>query len=193
MIDDNGIFLEEMSGVAPFKHNPRVALHRKNQGGKDSSLQHRRAAAVTGRPVDNNILSEEGIEPLDPWYVLEFKRPGIQNGVFRRLRQGRYEAEAQLDLHRMTVTIARKELFQFIEDCYRLGLRTILLIHGKGETPSERGKCSILKGCADHWLRQLEPVQAFHSARPQHGGTGAVYILLRKSEKKKRENRERFA
>jgi hypothetical protein len=35
-------------------------------------------------------------------------------------------------------------------------------------------------------------VQAFHSAQPQHGGTGAVYVLLRKSEEKKQENRERF-
>ena len=192
MTEDDGIFIAEMIGVAPLKRNPRVALNRKNQAGKDSSLQHRRTAAVTGSPVDNNILSEEGIEPLDPWYVLEFKRPGIQNGVFRKLRQGRYEAEARLDLHRMTVAIARIELFQYIEECYKLGLRTILLIHGKGETTSERGKCSILKGCTDHWLRQLGPVQAFHSARPQHGGTGAVYILLRKSEEKKRENREKF-
>jgi DNA-nicking Smr family endonuclease len=181
-----------MSDVAPLKRDLRVALNRTKQSAKDSSLRHRRAAAVAGPAADNNILSDEGIEPLDPWYVLEFKRPGIQNGVFRKLRQGRYEAEARLDLHRMTVAIARRELFRFVQDCQQLGLRTILLIHGKGETPTERGKCSILKGCTDHWLRQLDIVQAFHSARPQHGGTGAVYVLLRKSEERKRENREKY-
>lgn len=106
---------------------------------------------------------------------------------------GRYEAEAALDLHRMTVAIARGELFRFIDDCQQLGLRTVMLIHGKGETPTERGQCSILKGCTDHWLRELEAVQAFHSALPRHGGTGAVYVLLRKSEEKKRENREKFS
>jgi len=193
MADDDKMFFQAMSDVTPLKREARIAITPKNQSGKDSSLQQRREAAVTGAAVDLNILTEEGIEPLDPWYVLEFKRPGIQNGVFRKLRQGRYEAEARLDLHRMTVAIARKELFRFVEDCHQLGLRTVLLIHGKGETPSERGKCSILKGCTDHWLRELETVQAFHSARPQHGGTGAVYVLLRKSEEKKRENREKFS
>jgi DNA-nicking Smr family endonuclease len=193
MTEDDNMFFEEMSDVAPLKRDQRVALSRKKHSGKDSSVQRRRAAAVAGPAVDNNILSDEGIESLDPWYVLEYKRPGIQNGVFRKLRQGRYEAEARLDLHRMTVAIARRELFQFVQDCHQLGLRSVLIIHGKGETPTERGKCSILKGCTDHWLRQLDIVQAFHSARPQHGGTGAVYVLLRKSEEKKRENREKFS
>jgi len=193
MPKDKEIFMQEMSDVAPLKRDARVVLTPKNQSVRDASVAHRRAAAITGREVDRNILTEEGIEPLDPWYVLEFKRPGIQNGVFRKLKQGRYEAEARLDLHRMSVAKARRELFQFVEDCHQLGLRSVLLIHGKGETPSERGKSSILKGCTDHWLRELEIVQAFHSAQARHGGTGAVYILLRKSEDKKRENRERFS
>jgi DNA-nicking Smr family endonuclease len=50
----------------------------------------------------------------------------------------------------------------------------------------------VLKGFVNQWLRDLDPVQAFHSARPEHGGTGAVYVLLAKSEAKKQENRERF-
>jgi len=41
-------------------------------------------------------------------------------------------------------------------------------------------------------LHELVEVQAFHSALAVHGGTGAVYVLLRKSLQKKRENRERF-
>ena len=43
----------------------------------------------------------------DAWYVLEFKRPGIQNGVYRKLRLGHYDIEARLDLHRFTVAEAR--------------------------------------------------------------------------------------
>ena len=97
---------------------------------------------------DRNTLGSERITPLDPWYVLSFKRPGVQNGVFRKLRQGRYEALARLDMHRMSVEQARRE---------------------------------------------LEVVQAFHSAQPQHGGTGAVYVLLKKSEEKKQETREQLS
>ena len=191
--DEDSGFLDEMADVVPLKRAPRVPVRSKAQAGRDSSLEIRRQAAVLGPKQDRNTLTEEGILPLDPWYVLEFKRPGVHNGVFRKLKQGRYETEARLDLHRMTTAVARRELFDFIEESYRLGLRTVLVIHGKGQTSAEQDLCSILKGCTDHWLRELDIVQAFNSAQPQHGGTGAVYVLLRKSEEKKRENREKFS
>jgi DNA-nicking Smr family endonuclease len=186
------MFLDEMSDVVPLKREARVRPGDKAGAAKDSSLEHRRRAAVEVKQADRNILTDEGIAPLDPWYVLEFKRPGVQNGVFRKLKQGRYEPEARLDLHRMTVAIARRELFDFVEESYKLGIRSALVIHGKGESKAERERSSILKGCTGHWLRQLDIVQAFHSAQRGHGGTGAVYVLLRKSEEKKRENREKF-
>jgi len=191
--DEDKVFLDEMSDVVPLKREPRVAARGKPQSDRDSSLHHRRQAAVQGRELDRNILTDGDIAPLDSWFVLEFKRPGVQNGVFRKLKQGRYEAEARLDLHRMTAAVARREIFEFVEECYKLGLRSVLIIHGKGESRADQERSSILKGCVDHWLRQLEIVQAFNSAQPRHGGTGAVYVLLRKSEEKKRENREKFS
>ena len=190
--DPDDLFLAEMSDVVPLKREPRAARRGKGRDNRDSSLEQRRRAAVEGKQADRNILTEEGIAPLDPWFVLEFKRPGVQNGVFRKLKQGRYEAEARLDLHRMTAAVARRELFEFIEQSFELGLRSVLIIHGKGENKADRERSSILKGCTNHWLRELEIVQAFHSARARHGGTGAVYVLLKKSEDKKRENREKF-
>jgi len=189
--DEDDIFEREMSGVVPLKREPRVDL-RRGRPGEDPSLERRRRAAVEGKLHDHNILTEEGIAPLDPWYVLDFKRPGVQNGVFRKLKQGRYDMDARLDLHRMTAAFARRELFDFIQESHRLGLRCVMIIHGRGDNAAARERSSILKGCTDHWLRELEIVQAFHSAQPRHGGTGAVYVLLKKSEEKKRENREQF-
>ena len=190
--DPDDLFLAEMSDVVPLKRERRVARRGSARDDRDSSLEQRRRAAVEGKRVDRNILTEEGIAPLDPWLVLDFKRPGVQHGVFRKLKQGRYEIEARLDLHRMTTALARRELFGFIEQAYELGLRSVQVIHGKGESKAERERSSILKGCTNHWLRELDVVQAFHSAQPRHGGTGAVYVLLKKSEDKKRENREKF-
>jgi DNA-nicking Smr family endonuclease len=183
-------FLSEMADVTPLRETSRVRL--KRDAGRDAAADLRREAAVTERGDDPNHLSDDGVAPLDPWYILEFKRPGIQNGVFRKLKQGRYDAEARLDLHRMAVPRARKEIYDFINECFRLGLRSVLIVHGKGERSADREAIGVLKGFVDHWLRELEPVQAFHSAQPAHGGTGAVYVLLSKSEEKKRENRERF-
>jgi DNA-nicking Smr family endonuclease len=190
--DDSDEFLREMADVVPLQREPRIKPRGMADGASDAALAHRRAAAVRDQARDRNTLADEGVEPLDAWYVLDFKRPGVQNGVFRKLKQGRYEMEARLDLHRMTVARARRELFEFIEESHRLGLRCVLLVHGKGESSSEREAAGVLKGYANRWLRDLDTVQAFHSAQPRHGGTGAVYLLLRKSEEKKRENRERF-
>lgn len=191
--DEDSVFLDEMSDVTPLQREPRVDVRSRARHAKDSSLVVRRQAAVQGKERDRNTLSGEDIAPLDSWYVLEFKRPGIQNGVYRKFKQGRYEAEAALDLHRMTVEIARREIFDFLEESHSLGLRSVLVIHGKGESKADKERSSILKGYVDHWLRELDMVQAFHSAQPRHGGTGAVYVLLRKSEEKKRENREKFS
>jgi len=191
--DNDQGFSEAMSDVVPLTREPRADLTRKLPNDKDISLEHRRRAAAQQPEVDRNQLTENAIAPLDAWFVLAFKRPGVQNGVFRKLKQGRYELEARLDLHRMRVETARREIFEFIVESQQLGLRSVLLIHGKGESKGEQEHGSILKGCVDHWLRELPIVQAFHSAQPQHGGTGAVYVLLRKSEEKKRENREKFS
>ena len=77
----------------------------------------------------------------------------------------------------------------FISEASHLGLRTLLIVHGKGHSKAKGDKMAVLKGYVNQWLRELEDVQAFHSAQPQHGGTGAVYVLLRKSAELKRENR----
>jgi len=190
--DDRTLFQQEMGDVVPLKRERRVALGGGSLDDRDSSLAERRQAAVAAPEVYRNILNDREAEPLDPWYVLAFKRPGVQNGVYRKLRQGRYEQEARLDLHRMTVRVARRELFDFIEQCFELGLRSVMLIHGKGERKAERERSAVLKGHVDVWLREMPVVQAFHSAQPRHGGTGAAYVLLRKSEEQKRINRERF-
>ena len=190
MNDSDDDFLSEMGDVTPIRRDSRVRLKRSNES--DAAARLRREAAVTEQGRDPNPLADEGVRPLDPWYVLEFKRPGIQNGVYRKLKKGSYPAEARLDLHRMNVQRARREIFDFVNECHTLGLRSILIVHGKGERSPNSEAVGILKGFVDHWLRELAPVQAFHSAPPNLGGTGAVLVLLAKSEEKKRENRERF-
>lgn len=188
-MSEKDLFLEEMSGVKPLQREPRERLIKPSVKG---DVERRREAATQPLKDKINPLLDEGVDPLDAWYVLDFKRPGIQHGVYKKLRMGRYDIEARLDLHRMTVKQARDEVKQFVDEASKLGLRTLLILHGKGQRKVEKENTAVLKGYVNHWLQQLEMVQAFHSAQPVHGGTGAVYVLLRKSADKKRENRERF-
>ncbi len=187
-MQEDDIFASEMSGVTPLKYEPRERLIKT----KSIDVNRRRQAATQSGAGSDNHLSDDYVPPLDAWYSLEFKRPGIQNGVYRKLRLGHYDIEARLDLHRFTVADARTEIWSFLKEARRLGLRTLLIIHGKGFGNKEKSSSGVLKGYVNRWLRDVGDVQAFHSALPQHGGTGSVYVLLRKSEDKKRENRERF-
>ena len=188
-MNDDDLFYEEMAGVKPLRREPRAVVRRDDNRG---DAEARRLAALGEQNTMLNPLADEGVEPLDGWYVLSYKRPGIQNGVFKKLRMGRYDIEARLDLHRMTVKQAREEVHGFIRESMELGLRTVLILHGKGQRKVDQARTAELKGYVNHWLGDLEAVQAFHSAQPVHGGTGAVYVLLKKSAEKKRQNRERF-
>ena len=188
-MSDEDLFAEEMSGVTPLGRDARVRLV-KERLSQDQREGRRRAAE--GEEAIVNPLVDEGIAPLDAWYMLEFKRPGIQNGVYRKLRLGHYQLDARLDLHRFSIKQAREEVFSFISEASHLGLRTLLIVHGQGHSSANGDKTAVLKGYVNQWLRELEAVQAFHSAQPQHGGTGAVYVLLRKSAEQKRENRLKY-
>jgi len=184
---DLDFFRKAMGDVKPLKQERRVTLQAEKPS--EAGLKARRLAAAEEAAKDNNFLSGEYIEPVDPMAVLEFKRPGIQHGVYRNLRLGKYAIEARLDLHRMTVDIARRAVFQFINDCVDHDIRCALITHGKGE--NRQPQPALLKSCVAHWLPQFDAVQAFHSAQKQHGGTGATYVMLRKSDRKRQENLER--
>lgn len=190
-MSDKDLFAEEMAGVTPLARAPRVRRAKESLSQEQQRSRQRAAEGEADQAV--NPLVDEGIQPLDPWFVLQFKRPGIQNGVYRKLRLGHYSVDARLDLHRMTVKRAREEVFSFIAEATSLGLRTLLILHGKGQSSDAPKNAGILKGYVDHWLRHLDEVQAFHSAQPAQGGTGAVYVLLRKSAEQKRENRLRYS
>jgi DNA-nicking Smr family endonuclease len=182
---DDNLFLQQMKDVKPIKVEPTVALTSERLD--KTNAEKRRQAAAAELAKDKNFLSGEYIEPVDPLAILEFKRDGVQTGVFRNLRLGKYQIDARLDLHHMTVEQARTAVFQFVADCMTHDIRCALITHGKGEG---RENPAQLKSCIAHWLPQFDQILAFHSAQKQHGASGATYILLRKSEKKKLETWE---
>ncbi len=121
----------------------------------------------------------DAYEPLDTDRdaALQFSRPGIQHKVLRKLRRGPSGHSAELDLHGMTVPVARQALLNFIRDCRLQRLRCVKIIHGKGLSSPDRQP--VLKTRTNSWLRQCGDVLAFCPARPEDGGAGAVYVLLK--------------
>lgn len=181
---ENDAFLAAMRDVKPIKPSDKVAL---TAAPDTLNAAERRAAAVAEVKANPNFLSGEYIEPVEPHAILGFKRDGVQDGVYRNLRLGKYPVDARLDLHQMTIEQARTAVFQFMRDCMSHDIRCALITHGKGEG---REHPALLKSCIAHWLPQFAEILAFHSAQPRHGASGATYILLRKSDRKKLENWE---
>lgn len=183
------LFLKEMQGVTPIQVKKKVDLvkGRMDKG----TVNVRRLAAEKHAPVNvAGFSSMVEVPQVGPQDAVGYKRPGIQDGIFRKLRLGRYEVEARLDLHRLTLEQALNEIKRFIKECLSHDIRTVLVLPGKGD----RGQLTpaVLKSHLVYWLKEIDDVQAYHTAQPQDGGTGAFYVLLRKSERLKQLARERI-
>lgn len=172
--------------VKPISQEKRVHVSKDKDTGVDK--EKRRLAAEEVAVQQEDPLSSEPQEMVGPLDVIAYQRPGVQNGVYKNLRLGKYQIDARLDLHRMKVEQARQSVFRFVQDCVAHDVRTALITHGKGEG---RDQPALLKSCVAHWLPQLDEVLAFHTAQKQHGSYGATYVLFKKSDKKKLENQER--
>lgn len=172
-------------GVKPLATEKRVSAREQLRRGDFSALEERRRAAE-GQDERFRFTQDQIINPLDP---IDWKRDGVQDGVYRNLRLGKYQADARLDLINKTLPQAMDELPNFVKECYRFGLRTVMINHGRGK--HENAPQNLMKSALAIWLPKIDEVLAFHSAQPQHGGLAAIYVLLRKNDEQRLANQER--
>lgn len=162
--------MEAMEGVKPLKSNkiiPEKTLPKPipKQRFLDEILVREEMFS------DNHSYIETGDE-------LSFIRPGVQSNILKKLQRGHFSIEAELDLHGMIARIAHLEVAKFLHQCQDYNIRCVRIIHGKGYGSWQ--KQPILKSKLNKWLEQHSEVLAFCSARPMDGGTGAVYVLIKR-------------
>jgi len=105
---------------------------------------------------------------------------GVDRRLGDRLRRGRLAIDATLDLHGLVYESAAREVTAFVMRAHERGLRTLLIVTGKG---SRAGGEGLLRQSLPRWLNGPElrsRVLAFSAAQPRHGGGGAFYVLLKK-------------
>lgn len=144
----------------------------------------RRPLVLPPRPA-----SEPGRLTLDlaPSPVADRAHPHMDRRRFDKLRRGRMEPEARLDLHGMTSERAHDALTAFILAAHASGLRLVLVITGKGRpgepdamAPHRHG---VLRHNVPHWLGApplASKVLQLAQAHQRHGGGGAFYVYLRR-------------
>ena len=178
MDEDAAAFLTAMGSVSPLTGSGRDVVPAPEPGTPpphaDTSLQDF---------LDGKL--EFALSFTDEY--LEGHVVGLDQMILNKLRAGGLSPEAHLDLHGLNAMQAFEALRGFFKGSWYKGLRTVLVVPGRGRnSPDGFG---ILREKLQSWLTQdpfKRVVLAFCTAQPHDGGPGSVYVLLRKYRKKGR-------
>ncbi|MCG4453556.1 MULTISPECIES: Smr/MutS family protein [unclassified Pseudomonas] len=175
--NDSALFKAELRGVQPIKHDRADTGKAKPDRIKLASL--RQAATVRVDTVRVDGLSDQFVIDVGPEDPLYWAANGVQEGQMRKLKLGQISFEGSLDLHGMTVEKARDTLWEFLAEASKLEVRCVRITHGKAVRMD--GRKPMIKSHVNTWLRQHPQVLGFTSCVAKHGGTGAVYVMLKRT------------
>lgn len=175
--DDFSQFAREMRGVK------RITVDQADTGkpkaDRQQLNQRRQNATVRTETIKVDGLSDQFVIDVGAEDELYWARDGVQEGQMRKLKLGQIGFEGSLDLHGMSVEKARETLWDFLAEAARFEIRCVRVTHGKAARID--GKRPMVKSHVNTWLRQHPQVLGFTSCLPRHGGTGAVYVMLRRT------------
>ena len=120
--------------------------------------------------------------------------PGLDRNTSEKLRKGRMMIEGRVDLHGMNRREAHSRLKSFLGSAHRQGKRCVLVITCKGSTTDKTddapfmggGRKGILKEEVPKWLAEPDLrrlVLDYRTAQIKHGGSGALYVLLKRTRR----------
>lgn len=172
--DDSALFQNTVGKVTPVKSDKRPIIPDK----KPRPFPQKKPPQLADKLT---LTYSEPVHALYTEDTFSYTAPGLQKNVLKKMRKGHYGLDAELDLHGLTSTEAKRELIKFLHYCEQDGYRCVRIIHGKGYR--SENNLPVLKNDLNIWLRQHQEVQAFCSTAQKDGGAGAVFVLLRLSGK----------
>jgi DNA-nicking Smr family endonuclease len=157
-------------------------LKRQRPAAKKAAAPSSASAGPAAQPAPKRLLPPLPVPALPP------KPPELEPGRFagvdkrlaERLKRGQLPIEGMLDLHGLTQEEAHRQLDGFLALSATAGRRCVLVITGKGAWREEAG---ILREMVPRWLNEAPNrgrVLAIATAQPRHGGSGALYVLLKR-------------
>lgn len=176
--DDFDLFQKSMQGVKKMDTSNIAPIEKNKKKKMDAQTLAKRASATGPMQIDNAELSDTQamLNPVASQATLSYRIATLQHKVFEDLKAGNLRWFEAVDLHGCTVEDARAAVLQIIQMAKDENQNVIKIVHGKGPE-------AILKTYVNGWLRQHRDVLAFVSAPEKQGGTGAVLVLLKRSEK----------
>ena len=174
--DEQSLFAQQMQGVR------RIHVDHADVGKAKSDRvvqrMHRKNAQQMIATITVDGLSDQFVIDVGAEEMLYWARDGVQDSQLRKMKAGQIAFEGSLDLHGMSVEMARNTLREFLEEALRLEIRCVRVTHGKAARLD--GKKPMIKSHVNTWLRQHDKVLGFTSCVAKHGGAGALYVLLKR-------------
>ncbi|WP_313130393.1 Smr/MutS family protein [Stutzerimonas nitrititolerans] len=175
--DDFSLFQSAVRGVKPLAHN-RADVGKPRTNKKQIATRRANATLSNGETrIDG--LSDQFVIDVSAEDELYWARDGVQEGQMRKLKAGQISFEGSLDLHGLSVEKARELLWDFLAEAGKFEIRCVRVTHGKAARVD--GKRPMIKSHVNTWLRQHPQVLGFTSCLPRHGGTGALYVMLKRN------------
>ncbi|MXU64725.1 Smr/MutS family protein [Oceanomicrobium pacificus] len=140
-------------------------------------------------PISREPRTRVNLAP-DPMAAPAPSSIGMDRKRYRQMSQGKLRPEARLDLHGMTLSRAHSALQGFLLRAYAERMRLVLVITGKGNTARPEAhhlgpQRGVLRHNLPHWVDQpplSQIVLQLAPAHRRHGGGGAYYIYLRRTD-----------
>ncbi|HJE29872.1 MAG TPA: Smr/MutS family protein [Pseudomonas nitrititolerans] len=175
--DDFSLFQSAVRGVKPLAHD-RADVGKPRTNKKQIATLRANATLSNGETrIDG--LSDQFVIDVSAEDELYWARDGVQEGQMRKLKAGQISFEGSLDLHGLSVEKARELLWDFLAEAGKFEIRCVRVTHGKAARVD--GKRPMIKSHVNTWLRQHPQVLGFTSCLPRHGGTGALYVMLKRN------------
>lgn len=176
--DDFSLFRSEIRGVKPIK-TEHADVGKPKPDRKNLAKLRQAASVRSDATITVDGLSDQFVIDVGPEDTLSWARDGVQEGQMRKLKLGQISFEGSLDLHGMSVELARETMWEFLAEASRLEIRCVRITHGKAVRLD--GKRPMIKSHVNTWLRQHQQVLGFTSCLAKHGGAGAVYVMLKRT------------
>ncbi len=185
LLDGDALFEAAMQGAVPLKRRPSRAP-------KKPLTAAPRAVPARPNPARPSNRPSVRTRPAPPPTGVAKATPpaGLDKRSAERLRRGQMTIEGRLDLHGHTQVDAHRAAHAFIAASHRAGRRCVLIITGKGGVRDNMDAgfmpdrdSGVLRRNLPRWLGEApvrHMVLRLESARPQHGGDGAYYVLIRR-------------
>ncbi|UVO53031.1 Smr/MutS family protein [Sphingomonas sp. SUN039] len=169
----------------------------------ERALWRRVTADVRGEGgIEGNDATVRAAKPLplhrkaDPVARPTLPRPTAPRATLdgkwdRDLKGGKLSPDRTVDLHGCTLARAHDRALDALEQAVAAGERLVVVVTGKapssGTSRLDTPLRGIIRASIADWMQAApfaDRIAAIRPAHPRHGGSGALYVVLRRSDRR---------